>query len=141
LSTFDWLLIVSLTCVVGVRVSQQSNLDDFEKGFGKELREQVEKRNQEGPVVINSGDYQVRLDRRTVGPGKRITYEYTLLNTLKSRVNLSLMKKFSKVFLEETSKMQSGLKHFRENRMELHFRYSDMAGEFLYETVLLPGEY
>jgi hypothetical protein len=116
-------------------------LDDFEKGFGKELREQAEKRNREGPVVINSGDYQVRLDRSTVGPGRRITHEYTLLNTLKSRLNLGLMKKFSQVFLEEASKTQSGLKQFRENGMELHYRYSDMAGEFLYETVLLPGQY
>jgi hypothetical protein len=78
------------------------------------------------PLTVDS---ETRWDTTVPGPGKCLTYCYTLINVSKSEINPGEVTAKIKPKLLLNYRTSTGMKLFRENHVTLRYMYKDKVGE------------
>lgn len=106
--------------------------------LGERLQETANEVNQSTPVEI---DRETRLDSATVKADSIFEYNYTMINRLKSEVNIPNFKKFSRANITKSVMESPDLENFRENKVTVDYRYYDKKGEFITNIMVTPEIY
>jgi hypothetical protein len=117
-----------------VHLAFSNRSGDIEKALIKASTEA----NKTVPLML---DAETRLDGTSAGPGRFLTYRYTLVNLTKNDP-LDLKKFEARVrpnILHEY-KTTAGLKALREALVSMRHRFSDRNGVFITEIVIAPAD-
>ena len=100
--------------------------------ISKELVDCCSQINSTLPMMV---DANTRMDNAAPGPGKKITYFYTIVDVDPDLLNDAMFKQ-----VEEGArgrvKHSSDLKIFRENGVDMRYVYRDEGGRELYEFTI-----
>ena len=86
-------------------------------------------------------DRETRLDSTLAGPGKRLTYFYTLVNYSRGDLDTSQVQQVLRPRLLANYKSNEQMKDLRDGNVELHYQYKGKGGEFLFELVVAPRDF
>lgn len=106
--------------------------------LGKRLQETANEVNRSAPVKI---DQETRLDSATVKSDSIFEYNYTMVNRLKSEVNIPHFKEYSRANITKSVIESPDLENFRENKVTVDYRYYDKEGEFITNIMVTPEIY
>jgi hypothetical protein len=106
--------------------------------FEETLAQAAAQANKSLPMMI---DKETRLDATAAEEGKRFIYTYTLVNYERGHVDTSMLRRSIRPTLVENYKTNEQMKGFREEHVELHYRYYDKNGEPLMEIVVSPSDF
>ena len=94
--------------------------------------------NKNVPLLL---DPETRLDRTSAGPGRVLTYNYTLVNVTKGDgLNIKKFEEATRPNIIREYKTTPGLKALREADVSMHHRFSDKDGVFIVEIVVGPDD-
>lgn len=110
----------------------------FKNDVESELKKAAVEVNKQTPLQI---DQYTRLDSASSRGKEHFIYYYTLVNTLKSEVNLDTVNKYVRTGLIDNVKNNPELKPYRENNITMNYRYYDKEGEFALEIAVTPDLY
>lgn len=127
------ILLIAAFLVAGyfIRQGNSQNLEPL-------LKEAAEKMNASPNQMM---DDDTRLDHVEAGPGKRITYNYTLVRVSKANVNIPELQKAMREQIIANYKTSSQMEHFRRANVEMAYRYKDKAGEPIFELMVSPKDF
>ena len=86
--------------------------------FDEQLMKISSEINKSCPFMV---DQDTRLDNTMGGPGKSITYHYTLVNYLEEDINSDELRKYITPQLINNIKTNDDMKTFRENEVSLKY--------------------
>lgn len=133
------ILIVVITIVAGAignYVVRNYFLEDI--NFDQELMKTSEELNKNCPFII---DQDTRLDNTIVLPGKKLVYNYTLINLSIDDLNVEELEQNLKPRILNNVKTNTDLRNFRENSVTMVYKYNDKDGIFIFEIIITPEEY
>ncbi|MFB9107165.1 hypothetical protein [Flavobacterium gyeonganense] len=104
----------------------------------KEVTELVVKYNKNCPLLIQEG---IRLDSVSLHKERTVQYNLTLLNVVKEKAEVNVIKMEIEKSLIGTAKANPGLQVFRENDYALVYSYSDKNKVFLFNVKIFPDQY
>lgn len=113
---------------------QNSNYISFEKV----LIETSKQLNETLPIQV---DEETRLDTTTAGPGKILTYYYTLITINESNLAPTNFVNTMKSHLVNGYKNNQDMATFRNNKVELHYNYSDKEGRPFANIIISPNDF
>ncbi len=90
--------------------------------FDEQLMKISSEINKNCPFMV---DQDTRLDNTMGGPGKFITYNYTLINYYKSDINSNELRTYITPQLINNFKTSEEMKGFRENKVSFKYNYKD----------------
>jgi len=94
--------------------------------------------NKNAPIVV---DNDTRLDNCVALPGKIFQYNYTLINTEKSAVNVEEFRQYLSDRLINFVKTSPQMKFARDRDVSVNYNYSDKNGEFILAIKITPQDY
>ncbi len=106
--------------------------------FDKILVNTASEINKTCPLQV---DQYTRLDNTVALPNNTFQYNYTLINTSKSEVNIDTVKKYIEPDIINNVKTSPDLKLFRDNHTTMVYNYRDKNGEFVHKIVITPEMY
>ena len=106
--------------------------------FDEQLMKISSEINKSCPFMV---DQDTRLDNTMGGPGKSITYNYTLVNYLEEDINSDELRKFITPQLINNIKINDDMKTFRENEVSLKYNYKDKVGKPILSVTISPSDY
>ncbi|HLV39132.1 zinc ribbon domain-containing protein [Xanthomarina sp.] len=111
----------------------------FEKpSLDKVLMNVANEINKSCPIIV---DADTRLDNSIALPNNVFQYQYTLINFLKSEIDIEEVKNIIEPILINTIKSSPEMKIFRDNRTTLAYHYRDKNGVFVLEISIAPDQY
>jgi replication-associated recombination protein RarA len=128
-------VVTALGAALGTYVVNSLMDKNPEQSFDEILATVADQTNKTLPMMI---DKETRLDATMAGAGKRFTYSYTLVNYAKGEIDTSYLRKSLEPTLFANYKSNPQMKQFRDEQVELHYRYKDKQGEFLLEIIVSP---
>jgi hypothetical protein len=102
------------------------------------LMQMAEEVNNSLPTMV---DAETRLDATTAGPGKSFIYVYSLVNRFKQDINIPSLQETMRPKILENYRTNEKMKYFRDENVELHYRYNDKNGALLFEIVVSPKDF
>ena len=78
-------------------------------------------------------DRVTRLDETIAGPGKKLTFRYTL--TSSQRIDFVALGKI----LESETCDEDWAKRYLNNKVAIHYSYQDMSGKLLFKKSIEPS--
>lgn len=106
--------------------------------FDEQLMKISSEINKSCPFMV---DQDTRLDNTMGGPGKSITYNYTLVNYLEADINSDELRKYITPQLINNIKTNDDMKTFRENKVSLKYNYKDKLGKPILSVTISPSDY
>jgi hypothetical protein len=117
-----------------IRLGFSNRASDIEAALAKASAEA----NKNVPLMLDS---ETRLDGTSAGPGRVLTYQYTLVNVTKvGGLNTKLFEQAMRPNIIKEYKTTPGLKALRDAEVSMHHRFSDKDGAFIIEIVIAPGD-
>jgi hypothetical protein len=117
-----------------VNLAFSNRAADIEKALIKASTEA----NKTVPLML---DAEVRLDGTSAGPGRVLTYHYTLVNVTKNdRMDTKKFEAKTRPNIINEYKTTAGLKALREALVSMRHRFSDRNGVFITEIVVGPAD-
>lgn len=118
----------------GSAFSQTTTITDFEKG----MAEMAASMNQQMPMMIND---VTRLDNIATQPGKKLIYNYTILNPYKEPRNYLAYKDMVEPELIEIARNNPQMQTFRDNNVVLFYNYKDENGVVQFTVEINTGNF
>ncbi len=118
----------------GSAFSQTTTITDFEKG----MAEMAASMNQQMPMMIND---VTRLDNIATQPGKKLIYNYTILNPHKEPRNYLAYKDMVEPELIEIARNNPQMQTFRDNNVVLFYNYKDENGVVQFTVEINTGNF
>jgi hypothetical protein len=106
--------------------------------FDEQLIKISEQINQNCPMVIDS---ETRLDNTIGGPGKMFMYNYTLVNMSKDEIDIPQFKTYIEPRVINNARTNNDMRSFRDNKVEMVYKYFDKNGVFVFDVRVLPDHY
>lgn len=106
--------------------------------INKVMMQAASELNKTCPVMV---DQYTRLDNAVALPDNSVQYNYTLVSTTKSEVNMDTVMKYIKPSIINNVRTNPDLKLYRENNTTMVYSYKDMNGEFVYKLSVTPDMY
>ena len=106
--------------------------------FDKVMMKAASEINESCPIMV---DEATRLDNAIALPDNSFQYNYTLVDMVKSEINLDSFKKELEPNLINFVKTDPNLKINRENKITMIYNYRDKNGEFLIKFLITPDLY
>jgi hypothetical protein len=106
--------------------------------FDEQLIKISEQINQNCPMVIDS---ETRLDNTIGGPGKMFMYNYTLVNMSKDEIDIPQFKSYIEPRVINNARTNNDMRSFRDNKVEMVYKYFDKNGVFVFDVRVLPDHY
>jgi Tfp pilus assembly major pilin PilA len=125
-------------------ISEPSKTHPIENIATKINDEVWEARLQATAEEVNKGlpktlDKATRMESSVVGPGRKFTYLYTMVNLSRESINDSQMEKFSKIIKNRACTMKE-LEEFFINKTVVGYRYNDMDGKLIQQIDVHPSD-
>jgi hypothetical protein len=92
------------------------------------------------PIMV---DKYTRMDNTLAGPGKLLTYKYTLVQTVATdldKAKLEELRKSMKSTIVQTYKTSPAMKVFRDADVKLKYQYYDKKGAFVTDIEVNPTD-
>jgi hypothetical protein len=117
-----------------IRLGFSNRASDIEAALARASAEA----NKNVPLMLDS---ETRLDGTSAGPGRVLTYNYTLVNVTKGDgLNITRFEEATRPNIIREYKTNPGLKALREADVSMHHRFSDKIGVFVVEIVVAPDD-
>lgn len=127
-----------MAVVIGISVGISTFLHLQRSGSTEEKLAQTSKElNARLPLNVDS---DTRWDTTVPGPGKCLTYYYTLVNVSKHAINPGEVSARMKSKLLLNYRTSPGMKLFRENRVTVRFIFKDKVGETVTSVETSPDD-
>ena len=110
----------------------------YGSNIDKKLLQTADEMNKNCPMMI---DHDTQLDNTIAGPGKLLTYNYTLVNYTGAELDLVGMEKNMTTYLITYVKNHKEMKSLRKAGVIFKYIYKDKNGIFLFEITVGPNEY
>jgi hypothetical protein len=110
------------------------NLFSFDKAMMKAASEL----NEVCPMMV---DADTRLDNAVALPPNSLQYNYTLVNLVKSDINIEEFRTYMLPQLINITKTNPDMSAFRKNRVTMIYVYKDKQGEHVTKFAISPEEY
>jgi DNA-directed RNA polymerase subunit RPC12/RpoP len=133
-------LLVSIVLIVGF-VAKMAVAKLVGGGFGRSIAKSVfsqtppsyEQALMEVSKTINAGlpkevDSETRLDSVAAGPGKRLTYHFTLINKEADSIDAIALESNLKIQIVNNYRTRPDMASFRQNRVRMDYEYRDRNG-------------
>ena len=141
LTKMQWGLIVGIVfAAIGSYVGTQLASGNFGSAtsIDKQLLAMTNEINKSCPLVM---DQDTRLDNTSAGPGRMITYNYTLVNLSIEKINVDEFRDYIQPRVINNARTSDDMKYFRENEVTLRYKYSDKNGNFVFDVKVTPEDY
>jgi hypothetical protein len=102
------------------------------------LRQNAEAMNRRCPLIVQEG---IRLDSTSAGPGKRFTYNYTLINQSLDSIDIQSMEKRLRPILTNNLRTSESLEILRKNKPDVNYRFLDKNGRLVQNIVIHSEDY
>lgn len=106
--------------------------------FDKAMLEIASEMNKVCPLMVNK---DTRLDNAVALPDNIFQYNYTLLNSELSEINVDTVKKYTEPGIINNVKTNPDLKLFRDHKTTLNYYYRDKKGDFVFKLSVTPDRY
>jgi hypothetical protein len=106
--------------------------------YDKVLMQVASELNKTCPIMV---DEYLQLDNSIALPGNVFQYNYTLVDIIKSDVNIDTLKKYFEPSIITNIRTNPDLKFFRDNKTTMAYYYKDKNGEFVYKFSVTPDQY
>jgi len=106
--------------------------------FDKVMMQAASELNKTCPVMV---DQYTRLDNAVALPVNSLQYNYTLVDALKSEVNLDTVKKYIEPGIINNVKTNPDMKIYRDHKTTFIYYYRDKNGEFVLKLSVTPDMY
>ena len=117
-----------------VHLGFSNRTSDIEAALAKASAEA----NKNVPLML---DPEIRLDGTGAGPGRVLTYNYTLVNvTKRDGLNITRFEEATRPNIIREYKTNPGLKALRAADVSMHHRFSDKNGVLIVEIVVAPDD-
>ncbi len=100
------------------------------------LRQNAKEMNRKCPLIVQEG---VRLDSTSAGPGKRFTYNYTLITQSRDSIDAKSMGNRLRPNLTNNLRTSKSLEILRKNKPDVNYRFFDRKGRLVL-TILIRAE-
>ncbi len=130
------IVIIVLATTIGSSFGQ--GLVTTSNSFEEQLKTAANEINKRCPAMV---DKDTRLDNAIAGPGKTMTYNYTLVNHNKKDLDINVFESFVRPNHIKNIKTNQGIKSFRENNVTMIYNYKDKNGIFIYRIEIKPKDY
>ncbi len=90
-------------------------------------------------MAPQSIDAETRFDKSVAGPGRKFTYEYTLINVDRETLDAAQIENFTKTILQHMCG-NPNFREFFENKTVIGFRYNDQNGRLFSEISRKPSD-
>ncbi|WP_163717458.1 hypothetical protein [Mangrovibacterium lignilyticum] len=107
-------------------------------GFDKVLMQTAQEMNKNCPFMV---DAETRLDNAVAAPGKRLEYNYTLINTDKDSIDIESFTDYLQPILVNNVKTHPDMASFRDNHIIMDYNYKDRNGIFITKISITPELY
>ncbi len=124
--------------VLGLSYFAVQQLFFKEPSFDKEIEHASIELNKECPMMV---DPNTRLDNAEALPGRKIKYNYTLVELEKSEINLDTVTKYVEPGIVNNIKTNQEMALYRDNNTTFIYNYKDKNGLFVYEFTVTPEMY
>jgi len=110
----------------------------FRPSVDKQLADFANEFNKTCPINV---DQYTTLKNVMALPDKTLQYNYILVGVSKAEVKIDTIKKYVFPQVLQTVKTNPAMKLFRDNKITLHYSYSDQNGEFVTQYIIKPEMY
>ena len=124
--------------IVAVLIQQILIPKVFSPSFDSQLMKLSSEINKNCPFMIDS---ETRLDNTFGGAGKSIAYNYTLINLLKSDIDIDYFESLMKPQILNNIKTNPDLKLFRDNDVSFIYNYNDKSSARVTTIKFTPNDY
>jgi hypothetical protein len=94
--------------------------------------------NKRCPIFI---DKDTRLDSTAAGPGKRLTYHYSLVNFTVEQIQIEHFLSVLTPQIMNNVRTNPDMKEYRRHKITLVYSYKDKDGKFITNIEVKPGDY
>lgn len=116
--------------------AEAKNVSNDDESIREILHATAEEVNRSAPYTI---DKNTRLDSSTAGPGRKFTYNYTLVTLDRSSLDENLLEKFAGD-VKNRFCTDPAMKDFYQNRIVVDYHYRDRNGKFIKNIEIEPSE-
>jgi len=106
--------------------------------FDKQLLQTAEEINKNCPIIV---DKNTRLDNTLAGPGKRFTYNYTLVNFGADDIDKDKFIAAMKPKIFNGVKTNKDMEEFRNKKVEIVYVYKSKDNKEVARIVVSPSDY
>ncbi|MFY7788388.1 MAG: hypothetical protein ACOVQA_11000, partial [Thermoflexibacteraceae bacterium] len=106
--------------------------------FDQAMMQAASEINKSCPIMV---DQETRLDNTVALPNNSFQYNYTLVNMVKSDVNIEALREYLQPIITNNIKTSPDMKLYRENKVIMLYQYKDKNGEFIFKLTLTPDTY
>ncbi len=106
--------------------------------FDKQLVAAASEISKTCPIMA---DQYTRLDNAVALPDNTLQYNYTLVGTSKSEVDLNTVKKYVEPTILNNVRTNPDMKSLREHKVTFVYAYKDKEGVFVYKFSVTPAMY
>ena len=97
------------------------------------LRQNAKAMNRKCPIIVQEG---IRLDSTSAGPGKRFTYNYTLITQSLDSIDVQSMENRLRPILTNNLRTSESLEILRKNKPDVNYRFLDKNGRLVQSIVI-----
>ncbi len=119
-------------------VTIQFSCSGSSSAFDKELVKAASELNAMCPMMVDS---ETRLDNSMSLPGKIFQYNYTLVNTAVSDIDVEEFINFMEPNLVNNAKTNPQMQSFRDYKVTMEYNYKDKDGKFITTIKITPDQY
>lgn len=107
-------------------------------GFEKIMQEAANKLNKTCPILVDS---ETQLDNVEIVNGDTFKYNYTLLHSIRSEMDMEGTVKYLEPLLVKQVKSNSAMAIYRENKITMAYYYYDKNGDLAFKIIVSPDKY
>lgn len=109
-----------------------------DKSVELELVQVANELNKNAPMMV---DQETRLDTTMAGPGKKLTYHYTLVNLTTEDIDIGELRAFMTTQIVNHVATHSDMQTLRDHRVTFAYSYKDKNGVHLTTIQVTPKDY
>jgi hypothetical protein len=129
-------LLVLIGGAFGIRLAQKNIIKT--PSVDRNLLSASNEMNKRCPVFI---DKDTRLDSTVAGPGKRLMYNYTLINFTAEQIQIQQFLSVLTPQIMNNVRTNPDMKEYRRHKITLVYSYKDKDGKFITRIEVKPTDY
>lgn len=102
------------------------------------MQEAANKLNKTCPILVDS---ETQLDNVEIVNGDTFKYNYTLLHSIRSEMDMEGTVKYLEPLLVKQVKSNSAMAIYRENKITMAYYYYDKNGDLAFKIIVSPDKY
>ena len=122
----------------GISFFVVQKLFNNQQSFDKAMMKAANEINESCPIMV---DNDTRLDNTVAMPNNVFQYNYTLVNLVKSEINIDEIRNYIEPNVVNNVKTNPDMKDYKKNKITMAYNYRDKNGEFILKINVTPDKY